>query len=138
MTVGFLDVLITVLSLVILIVPGYLLAKTGILGEKADAVLSSLVLYGCQPMLCFMSFQNTAYSPAIATNMLIVAGLAILIHAIMIGLVFLIIPSKNKSSGGSKAIADETVKENNNKKLNCLRFASVFSMKTAVLCSQAW
>lgn len=110
MTVGFLDVLITVLSLVILIVPGYLLAKTGILGEKADAVLSSLVLYGCQPMLCFMSFQNTAYSPAIATNMLIVAGLAILIHAIMIGLVFLIIPSKD-----------------NNKKLNCLRFASVFS-----------
>ncbi|MBE7087130.1 MAG: hypothetical protein E7369_02370 [Clostridiales bacterium] len=110
MTVGFLDVLITVMSLVILIVPGYLLSKTKVLGEKADAALSALVLYGCQPMLCFMSFQKTAYSPTIGLNMLIVAGLAIVIHLIMIGLIYLIVPNKD-----------------NQAKLNCLRFASVFS-----------
>ncbi len=114
MELNFLEVLITVLSLVILIIPGYLLVKTKLFGDKADAVLSSLVLYGCQPMLVFMSFQKTAFNSKIALNMLTVAGLAILVHLIMIGFVYLAVRTKN---------ADAKKKA----KLNCLRFSSMFS-----------
>ncbi len=112
MKLDFLNVLITVVSLVILVIPGFVLKKTKILGDRADATLSALCLYGCQPMLMFMSFQKTAFSSSIAINMLIVAGLAILIHFIMIGLMFLCFRGKD---------------ENNKAKMNCLRFASVFS-----------
>ncbi len=114
MQLRFLDVLFTVLSLVVLIIPGYLLVKTKLFGEKADAVLSALVLYGCQPMLVFMSFQNTSFNRGIGVNMLIVAGLALAVHLIMIGIVYLVIRGKN---------ADEKLKA----KQNSLRFASVFS-----------
>ncbi len=114
MQLSFLDVLITVLSLVILMIPGFLLVKTKLFGEKADAALSALVLYGCQPMLVFMSFQKTSFKPEIGINMLIVAGLTALVHFIMVGVVFLVVRKKN---------ADDKLKA----KLNCLRFASVFS-----------
>ncbi len=114
MSISFLDVLFTVLSLLILIIPGYLLVKTKLFGAKADATLSALVLYGCQPVLVFMSFQKTEFKPSIGINMLIVAGLALAVHLIMIGLVYLVVRSKN---------ADEKKKA----KLNSLRFASVFS-----------
>ncbi len=108
MNIDFLSVLISVVSLVILIVPGFILSKTKILGKGADSVISALVLYGCQPALVFMSFQKE-YDSKIALNMLIVAGLALVIHLAMIGLTYLII--KNKG---------DTVKR------NCVRFASVF------------
>ena len=110
MELSFLNVLLTVFSLVILVIPGFIFAKTKILGENAQGVLSSLVLYGCQPMLMLVGFQKTGYDSKIALNMLIVAGLALVVHLIMIGLVFLIIKNKGEDS-----------------KRNCVRFASVFS-----------
>ncbi len=112
MKLDFLNVLITVFSLIVLVIPGFVLKKTKVLGDKADQTLSALCLYGCQPMLMFMSFQKTAFSSTIAINMLIVAGLAFLIHFVMIGLMFLIFRTKDPD---------------NKAKLNCLRFASVFS-----------
>ena len=66
MNIGFTQVLITIIFLVIFIIPGFILAKTGLIGEKADAAFSSLVLYVCQPMLIFMSFQKTEYNPNVA------------------------------------------------------------------------
>lgn len=114
MQLSFFDVLITVFSLVLLMVPGFLLVKTKLLGKGADSVLSALVLYGCQPMLMITSFQKTAFRADIAINMLIVCGLAILVHLIMIGVVYLVIRSKPE---------DERV----NAKRNCVRFGSVFS-----------
>ena len=110
MEISFLNVLITVFALVLLAVPGFVLVKTKILSPKADAPLSALVLYGCQPVMVFMSFQKTAFTPEIAMNMLIVAGLAFAVQLAMVGLMYLII--RNKS---------------NDAKLNCVRFASVFS-----------
>ena len=110
MEISFLNVLITVFALVLLAVPGFVLVKTKILSPKADAPLSALVLYGCQPVMVFMSFQKTAFTSEIAMNMLIVAGLAFAVQLVMVGLMYLLI--RNKS---------------NDAKLNCVRFASVFS-----------
>ena len=112
MQIDFLNVLITVLSLVLLMVPGFLLKKCKILPKNADATLSSLCLYGCQPMLMVMSFQKRPYSSEVGINMLIVAGLTILIHFVMIGIMYLVFRTKDDSK---------------KLKINCLRFASVFS-----------
>ena len=107
--IDFLHVLIAVVSLVLLAVPGYVLVKCKLLKKGAAEAFSTLVLYGCQPMLMIMGFQKTAYDPKIGLNMLIVAGLAFLVHFVMIGLVYLIIRNKD-----------------NDKKKNVARFASVF------------
>ena len=85
MQLEFIDVLTTVIALVILVIPGFLLAKTKVLPEKADSVVSNIVLYGCQPVMLFMSFQNKEFSSELAVNMLIVAAGAAAVHLIMIG-----------------------------------------------------
>lgn len=108
--IGFLDVLIAVLSLIILAVPGYVIVKTKLVKSEATAPFSALVLYVCQPMLMFMGFQKTEYDASIGINMLIVAGLALVVHGVMIALMFLIFKNKD-----------------NDAKINVLKFASVFS-----------
>jgi len=107
--VDFLHVFIAVTALILLAVPGYVLAKTGLLKKGAQEAFSTLVLYGCQPMLMIMGFQKTAYDPKIGLNLLIVAGLAFAVHFIMIGIIYLFIRNKE-----------------NDKKKNVVRFASVF------------
>lgn len=110
MQLGFTDVLITVLFLLALGIPGFILAKIKALPEKSENVISVLVLYACQPALVFMAFQKTVFSPDLALNMLLVAGLAVVVHAVMIAFVYLVFRNKNKEA-----------------KINCMRFASVFS-----------
>lgn len=109
MQINFLDVLIAVAVLIVLAIPGFILAKTKILPKTAGEVISTFVLYGCQPIHVFMSFQEN-YNPDIAINMLIVFGLAFLLHAIFIGLVVIFI--RGKSDEEKKKVA---------------RFACVFS-----------
>ncbi len=108
--ISFLDVLIAVFSLTILAVPGFILVKTKLIKGDAAAPFSALVLYACQPMLMFMGFQKTPYDSSIGINMLIVAGIAFVVHFIMIGIMYLCFRNKDNSA-----------------KINCLRFASVFS-----------
>ena len=93
--IDFLTVLIAVVSLVILAVPGFILTKTKLLSEKADGALSTLVLYGAQPAMVLMGFQNASFSKDIGVNVLIVAGIAIAIHLIMALLVAVVIRSKS-------------------------------------------
>lgn len=80
-----LTVFATVLSLLIMAVPGFLLQKAKLLPDKAEGALSNLVLYGLQPFLLFMCFQNEkiVYSGEIVKNMLIVLGLILVIHFAM-------------------------------------------------------
>lgn len=108
--ISFFDVLVAVFSLMILAVPGFILVKTKLISSDAAAPFSALVLYACQPMLMLMGFQKTPYDASIGVNMLIVAGIAFAVHFIMIGLTYLCFKNKD-----------------NNAKINCLRFASVFS-----------
>ncbi len=94
MQIDFLSVLIVVVSLVILAVPGFLLVKSKLLNESSAGAISTIVLYGCQPLLVFMSFQET-YSSSIAVNIIFVALLATAVHFAMFGLVALLFPNKN-------------------------------------------
>ena len=50
---------------------------------SASETLSVIVLYGCQPILIFTSFQGCSFNPDIAINMLLVAGIALVVHLIM-------------------------------------------------------
>lgn len=81
--ITFADVLITVIFLLILTVPGVLFAKLKLLPKKADAVLSVIVLYCCQPILNIVCFQGCSLNQKIALNMLWVVGLAFLVHFLL-------------------------------------------------------
>ena len=103
-----LNIFLTVLSLLMLMIPCFILAKAKLIGKGAEESLSTIVLFVCQPLMLFMSFQKTSFSPDILLNMLIVFLLALAVHGIMITLVFLLIRGDDK-------------------KKRCLRFTSVFS-----------
>lgn len=109
MQIDFINVVFTVFTLVALAVPGYILAKIGLVGQKATNALSNIVLYVCQPALVFMSFQGKEFSPELGTNMLIMAGIAVAIHLIMAVIMCVLV--KN---------------EDNDAKLNCLRYSAIF------------
>ena len=68
MEINIVSILITVSSLVILALPGIILSKLKMLPKNAGAVLSTLVLYVCQPMLVFMGFQGKTYKAEIGIN----------------------------------------------------------------------
>lgn len=110
MDISFFDVLITVFSLVLLTVPGFILAKAKMFPQKASETLSVIVLYVAQTLLVIMSFQDKAYSPELGMNMLYVALVAIAVHLVMFVLLRLIFIKKKKDD-----------------KVRVLKFASVFS-----------
>ena len=80
--ISFSDVLITVVFLLLLAVPGFVFAKLKMLPVSASETISTIVLYGCQPVLIVTSFQNCAFSSDIALNMLIVAGITAALHVL--------------------------------------------------------
>ena len=109
MDVGFVyEIFLSVLSLVVLVIPCFALAKAKMIGAAAEKVLSTVVLYVCQPLMLFMSFQKTAFSTEIIVNMLLVFAFALIIHGAMIAMVFIAIR-------GSDA------------RKRCIRFSAVFS-----------
>ena len=85
--ITFSDVLITVIFLLVLAVPGFIFAKLNMLPQNASATLSTIVLYGCQPILIITSFQGCAFRADVALNMLLVALIGTAIHLIMFALV---------------------------------------------------
>ena len=80
------------------------------LPETASDVLSTIVLYGCQPVLIITSFQNCAFSTDIALNMLIVALLTAALH-----ILFFVI------------LKFALVKYSANDKVKIVKYVSVFS-----------
>lgn len=97
MQIDFITVLIAVVALMALAVPGFILTKLKMLPENTGSALSTIVLYGCQPVLVFMSFQEY-YKAEIALNMLYVAILSLVIHVVMFGIIALVIRNKSKSA----------------------------------------
>ena len=98
MEVTFLDVLFSVSVLILLMIPGIILAKTKILPKGTDNALSGLILYGCQPALMIMGFQKESYNPNMLINILIVAGITLGIYLITIFLVLFAFKRKDKSA----------------------------------------
>ncbi len=109
MEISAINVIFTVLSLIALAVPGFILAKCKMLGETASHTISNLVLYVCQPAIVIMGFQGKEFSSDLAINMLIVAGLTFAVHFIMTAIMFIFVRNKDNSA-----------------KINCLRIASIF------------
>lgn len=108
MTIDFTNVLLTVLSLVVLAVPGFIMAKAKMLPKQASEVLSIVVLYCCQTFIVFMSFQSYEFNPEIGLNILFVGLLAFAVHLIMVLIVSLFVKGKEEA------------------KLRCVRYGSVF------------
>lgn len=98
MDVTFFDVFLSVGGLLLLMVPGYILVKTKLLPPSSDSHLSNIVLYISTTLLMFIGFQKTTFDSRIALNTLIVAGIAFLIHFLMIGLLFLIFRKNDPKS----------------------------------------
>lgn len=110
MDITFTDVLITVIFLLILALPGFIIAKIKFFPEKAGETISTLVLYVCQSALVITSFQSKEYVAGLGLNLLLVAGLSALAHLVMFLLLRIIFISKSK---------DE--------KFRVVKYASVFS-----------
>ena len=94
--ISFFDVLITVIFLLLLAIPGYIFAKLKMLPKSSSETLSTLVLYGCQPVLIIVGFQGTSFKSEIGWNMLLVAALALVLHLVMIAIVKLAFIKKEK------------------------------------------
>ncbi|MBQ0099326.1 MAG: AEC family transporter [Firmicutes bacterium] len=108
MQIGFFDVFVSVIALIILAVPGFIFAKAKLLPESATSTCSTIVLYGCQCAMIFMCFQNYEFNSKIGWNMLLVAGLSIVVHFAVFGVGSLIVIG----------IDDKAI---------CMRYANVFS-----------
>lgn len=107
MQIDFLTVLIAVVSLIIIAVPGFIIVKTKLVDGSVSSALSTLVLYVCAPAQIFMGFQNANYRPEIGINMLIVAGLTLIVHIIMIAIMYLAI--RTKKDQDQKLVAKKRV-----------------------------
>ena len=95
MELTFFDVFVSVIAMVLLAVPGFIFGKFKLLPEVSAKTCSTIVLYCCQSVMVFMSFQSYSYSSKVGLNMLLTAGLAILLHFMMIGLGYLLFRKKD-------------------------------------------
>lgn len=88
---GFSTTAVSVLLLVAMAVPGYLLIKTKMLPQKAITYLSVLLLYVSQPFLSIRSFLEVSYTPQLAVNLAIVFGVSLAGQAVIFGVMWLIL-----------------------------------------------
>ena len=88
---GFSTTAVSVLLLVAMAVPGYLLIKSKMLPQKAITYLSVLLLYVSQPFLSIRSFLEVSYTPQLAVNLAIVFGVSLAGQAVIFGVMWLIL-----------------------------------------------
>lgn len=82
MQVDFLTTLITVLMMVALCLPTFILRKLNRMPEKAVSVMVTLLIYVAQPFLTFSSFLSKEYNSALLINMLIIFGISMFVHVL--------------------------------------------------------
>lgn len=88
---GFSTTAVSVLLLVAMAVPGYLLIKTKMLPQKAITYLSVLLLYVSQPFLSIRSFLEVSYTQQLAVNLAIVFGVSLAGQAVIFGVMWLVL-----------------------------------------------
>lgn len=72
--------------LVLMIVPGFLLAKTNLMAKDTAKAISNLILYAAQVALLISGFAAVDFSTAILTRMLTVFCLALIAHIMFYGI----------------------------------------------------
>lgn len=82
---------VSVLLLVAMAVPGYLLIKSKMLPQKAITYLSVLLLYVSQPFLSIRSFLEVSYTQQLAVNLAIVFGVSLAGQAVIFGVMWLVL-----------------------------------------------
>lgn len=98
---------LSVLLLIAMAVPGYLLVKTKMLPEKAITYLSVLLLYVSQPFLSIRSFLEVSYTPQLAINLAVVFGVSMLAQGVIFGAVWLILRRRFDDPAQSAALIAE-------------------------------
>ena len=98
---------LSVLLLIAMAVPGYLLVKTKMLPEKAITYLSVLLLYVSQPFLSIRSFLEVSYTPQLAINLAVVFGVSMLAQGVIFGAVWLILRRRFDDPAQSAAFIAE-------------------------------
>lgn len=88
---GFSTTAVSVLLLVAMAVPGYLLIKSKMLPQKAITYLSVLLLYVSQPFLSIRSFLEVSYTTQLAVNLAIVFGVSLAGQAVIFGVMWLVL-----------------------------------------------
>lgn len=76
----------SVLILIAMAIPGFLLIRSKLIKAEAIPALSAILLYVNQPAFTIHSFMQQSFSSDIVLNMLIVGGLSLLIHLIIIAI----------------------------------------------------
>lgn len=85
---------ISVLMLVVMAVPGFILMKTKLLKPSAMAFFSAVLLYVCQPFLSLQSFLKVEYSRGMLLNIGIVFIVSMIAQALLFFIVWLIVHKK--------------------------------------------
>lgn len=98
---------LSVLLLIAMAVPGYLLVKTKMLPEKAITYLSVLLLYVSQPFLSIRSFLEVSYTPQLAINLAVVFGVSMLAQGVIFGVMWLILRRRFDDPAQSAALIAE-------------------------------
>ena len=92
----FLITLIAVITLLAIAAPGYLLIKRRMVSEDCISGFSKVLLYVCQPCLAVYTFMELPFSYENLKNIGIFAGLSLLVHAIILGIAFVVLFKKSK------------------------------------------
>ncbi len=98
---------LSVLLLVAMAIPGFILVKVKIIKPSAISSFSALLLYVCQSFLSLRSFMEVEYSKELALNLLIVFGISILFQFFLLGVIFAILRRKYDNPETSARLIEE-------------------------------
>ncbi len=93
----FLTALIAVGVLLLTAAPGFILIRRRMIDEACIPGLSKILLYVCQPCLFVYSLKSTAFSAEKLAHMGIFALLVLVLHAVMLGGVFLLLRKRGRT-----------------------------------------
>lgn len=84
------DIFFNMLTLVAMMIPGYLLVKSKLVKENSLKSFSALLLYVGQPFLSLASFLGTKYTKEIGLNLLYAFLFALIFQLVLFGIIYLI------------------------------------------------
>ncbi len=90
----FLITLGAVAVLLLMALAGYLLAKGGVVSDKATADISKILIYVSQPCLAIYTFMSTEYSTQKLIDIGVFALIVLLIHIVIMGASYLVLRKK--------------------------------------------
>lgn len=104
---SFLSTAVTVLLLVAMAVPGYILIKVKLVKPQGIAYFAAVLLYVSQPFLSLRSFMQAHYTKELAINLGIVFVVSLLAQAVFFLVLWLILYKKFDKPEISRQLLDE-------------------------------